>query len=354
MMRVALNTAAALGVLVGLIVAWQLRDAILIFGLSLALAAALRPPIEYLVRRRFPISLAVACTYLPVLIVLAIALLVPAAWLGFEFKQFADDAMRAYEQIDGWHNGNWFQREVVRILPPPEQAMEILSGDRGIEILATVAGATFGAATVAFYALLVIVLSVYWSLDRVRLERLWLSLLSAILRGRTRQIWHSLESQVGSYLRSEFLQSLLAGLLLGVGYRLIGQPYPVLLALIGAVAWLVPWVGRCSRWRRWSSRRCRRSCSTCELELDARARERDDLHVPDFAVVGTGCRAALIQSAALQHGFDRDFGHRTGDGLGRVRIVARAAGGRRLAGAGGPFVSRRVGTARRTGGPDFA
>jgi len=43
--------------------------------------------------------------------------------------------------------------------------------------------------------------------------------------------------------RSEVVQSLLAGLLLALGYWALGSPYPTLLALIGALAWLIPLVG---------------------------------------------------------------------------------------------------------------
>jgi len=44
-------------------------------------------------------------------------------------------------------------------------------------------------------------------------------------------------------VRGQGIQSLLAGLLLGVGYWLLGSPYPALLALAGALASLVPVVG---------------------------------------------------------------------------------------------------------------
>lgn len=44
-------------------------------------------------------------------------------------------------------------------------------------------------------------------------------------------------------LRSQMIQSLLAGVLFGIGYWLLGSPYPTLLALAGALACLVPVVG---------------------------------------------------------------------------------------------------------------
>jgi predicted PurR-regulated permease PerM len=92
-------------------------------------------------------------------------------------------------------------------------------------------------------AFLVLVLSMYWSADQVRFERLWLSLLQARNRVPARNIWRSVELGVGAYIRSEIWQSLLALLVLSVGYALIGVRYPMLLALVGAVFWFIPLVG---------------------------------------------------------------------------------------------------------------
>ncbi|MCZ7672142.1 MAG: AI-2E family transporter [Chloroflexi bacterium] len=74
--------------------------------------------------------------------------------------------------------------------------------------------------------LVILFLSLYWSLDRVRFERLWLSLLPPEQRARARDIWQTIESDLGSYIRSEVAQSLLAGLLLGLGYWALGSPTP--------------------------------------------------------------------------------------------------------------------------------
>jgi predicted PurR-regulated permease PerM len=48
---------------------------------------------------------------------------------------------------------------------------------------------------------------------------------------------------MGAYIRSQAVQSLLTGLLLGLGDWLLGSPYPALLALAGALACLIPVVG---------------------------------------------------------------------------------------------------------------
>jgi hypothetical protein len=93
------------------------------------------------------------------------------------------------------------------------------------------------------HLLLILVLSLYWSSDQVRFERLWLSLLRSEQRARARTIWRDAEAGLGAYIRSELIQSLLAVLFLSVAYTVIGLQYPVAVALVAAVLWFVPLVG---------------------------------------------------------------------------------------------------------------
>jgi len=244
MTRIALNTATVLATLTGLAILWQFRGAALIFCMSLALAAAVRPAIEYFMRRGIPVALAVAATYLPLLGIIGLLIFLSVDRLGQEFNQMAEDSSRVYHQIDEhWRDGNWIQQEIARLLPSSDAAGKSQRGGWELDFARTLFGLTLSAAGVVFDALLIVVMSVYWSLDRIHFERLWLSLLSAGTRAPARQIWRAIETEVGKYLRSEFLQSLFAGLLLAFGFLVIGCRYPVLLALIGAGAWLIPWVG---------------------------------------------------------------------------------------------------------------
>ena len=86
-------------------------------------------------------------------------------------------------------------------------------------------------------------LSVYWSVHQTHFERLWLSLLPPARRKQVRDIWRTIEPEIGAYIRSEIVQSLLTGMLLGLGYWALGSPYPALLALAGAMACLIPVIG---------------------------------------------------------------------------------------------------------------
>lgn len=91
--------------------------------------------------------------------------------------------------------------------------------------------------------MLAAVLSIYLAIGRMRFERLWLSLVPPEQRSHARRYWYRLNGAVGAYLRSEVLQTMFAGALLAGGYWLIGIKYPFLLAVIAALAWLVPLLG---------------------------------------------------------------------------------------------------------------
>jgi predicted PurR-regulated permease PerM len=139
--------------------------------------------------------------------------------------------------------GSSFQQLLDTRLPSPSELFAAVIGDEGQLVLPAVLGFTQGIISTVSSILVVLFLSLYWSTDQIHFERLWLSLLPPVHRTRARDIWRTIELDIGAYIRSEAAQSLLAGLLLGLGYWLLGSPYPALLALIGALAWLIPVMG---------------------------------------------------------------------------------------------------------------
>ena len=139
--------------------------------------------------------------------------------------------------------GSSFQEALVAWLPPPSKLFEAFTGDQGQLVLPAILSFTQGIGGLVSAALIILFLSIYWSINQIHFERLWLSLLPSGQRKKARGIWRVVEPDIGSYIRGQVIQSLLAGLLLGLGYWLLGSPYPVLLALAGALASLIPMVG---------------------------------------------------------------------------------------------------------------
>jgi putative permease len=231
--------------LVVLILLWQFRMAIVLFALSLAVAAALRPSINYIAEKRKSKRLALGIVYTLLIGSIVVFLLVIVQLLTQDLQKATDDFVTAYDRaLTVWPTkGTLFQQGLAEQLPPSADLYKALTSPEGVPALAGIFGAAQNFFSLLGRIALILILSLYWSADQLRFERLGLSLLPAEHRPKALHIWRSVEAAVGAYLRSEVIQSVLAGLLLGVGYWLMGVRYPALFTLWGAIARLIPWFG---------------------------------------------------------------------------------------------------------------
>ena len=238
------SAVAVMTTLLALLVFWQFRTVVVYLLISLALAAALRPLVNRLAGRG----------WLRRASWLLISLVALGAF-GFLIFQSVEIAFVEIQQLTqtvsvqdawglpGWLQGSSFQAALVARLPAPGMIFEAVTGNEGQLVLPTILGFTQGIGEVVSGILIILLLSIYWGTNQTHFERLWLSLLPSDQRKQAREIWRTVEHDIGAYLRGEVIQSLLAGLLLALGYWLLGSPYAVFLALTGALASLIPVVG---------------------------------------------------------------------------------------------------------------
>jgi putative permease len=242
--RIATIAAIVTATLVGVYLLWVFRQAIVIFVFSLAVAAAARPMVEALNNRGIPRAAALIITYVLFLGIIVLALLAVGGSLLNELQLLADSLARLYDKIwTEWPKGTPFQQTIVQQLPAPADLYQSFSPEQRNSALNGLLGVTVGSVSFLAQIVTILILSIYWTVDRVHFERLWLSLLPVESRTRSRDIWRDIERDFGAYVRSELLQSIFAGILLGVGLWALRIPYPILLAIFGAIAWLIPWLG---------------------------------------------------------------------------------------------------------------
>lgn len=244
MKRLAGYTAVVIATLGLLVVLWEFRAVVALFVLSLLAAAAVRPLIERVVKVGLPLPLAMLLIYIALLGIVVLSLYAIRDSLIAEVQTLANYVAITYEtRYPLWLEGTAAQQAVATRLPPPEQIYDALAGQDGEAMARALFGITQGVFAALGGLALVLVLSIYWSVDRERFERLWLSVLPAAQRVRARDIWRSIETGVGAYIRSEAVQAFMAALLLGIGYHLLGLDYPTILAILGGIAWLIPVAG---------------------------------------------------------------------------------------------------------------
>jgi putative permease len=236
--------AAVIVTLLALGLVWQLRQAVVYVLISLALAAAARPLVTAWARRRWRQRLGLAGLCLIVVAGVGFLLLIGANAAVHEIQLLAANTS-AHDawQMPRWLQGSTFQQAVQGRLPSPSQVFQSITGEQGQLVLPALLGFSNGLVEVVAGGLLVLFLSVYWSVHQTHFERLWLSLLPPARRKQVRDIWRTIEPEIGAYIRSEVVQSLLTGVIVGLGCWALGSPYPALLALAGALACLIPVMG---------------------------------------------------------------------------------------------------------------
>lgn len=230
--------------LVVLILLWQFSISIVLFALSLAVAAALRPIINNIAIRIRSKRLALSLVYSLVIGSILVILVVGGQLLLNDLQKATDDFAINYERIkNDWpREESLFRQTLSEQLPSSDDLYKAMISQEGFIMLTEGGGlgdffSTFG------YIAIILVLSIYWTADQLRFERIIVSLFPTDHRPKALHILRTVEKGVGAYLRSEIPQSILAGVLLGVGYALIGLRYPALLAVWAAIVRLIPWFG---------------------------------------------------------------------------------------------------------------
>ena len=245
MKRIAWITALVLGTLMSLILLWQFRQAIVVFLLSLAAAASIRPVIDSLTRRGVRPGIALLIAYLALILLMGGLLTALSRTLVGDLEQMTNNLAEAYENINRtWPaRGDALLATLASQLPPAPELFEALGGEEGRHALQGLLGTASSVAGFFGQVTVILILSLYWSADRVHFERLWMSLIPVDLRIQARTLWRNIETGAGKYILGEIVQSYLVVLILWMGFSWIGLPQPTLLALVSALCWFIPWLG---------------------------------------------------------------------------------------------------------------
>ena len=224
---------------------WVFQPTLAMFGGSLAISAALRPPVQRLESRGMKRGLAILLWYLLILAAVAIGVLVYGVGVVGEIGAAVEQLPRAYTAlVERWQHGAALKQALARGLPRFE---ELARGGASGGGLATIGGTllamTGGAVSLLIFAFAAFSLAYYWLIEVAHFERLWLSLLPIGARIRARGIWRNAEIAVGAYIRTTLVAVAVSALLLLALFRLVSLPFATLLALLGGLSQIVPRLG---------------------------------------------------------------------------------------------------------------
>jgi len=227
------------GMLVFALALWKLRILIAIVFLAFIVAAAMRPGVEALRRRRVPRAIGIALHYLGLAGFLAIllALVVPVA--VNQVQEAIDRLPTSSEELQQRADRSTGIEHDVLIgvqryledLPNPrdlvDPALELTL--LGFEILV---GIFFTLAAAA-----------YWIYERDRAIAVVSSLVPPDRRRVVRDTWNLIDLKLGAYVRGQLLLVLLVGSVLSVCFWAIGLPFWLLIGAFAGVVELVPVIG---------------------------------------------------------------------------------------------------------------
>ncbi len=238
-------TAVVLATLALLFVLYRLGKVVLLFVLSIIVAAALRKGVLALENWRIPRGLAILIWYLVVVVVLGLGIYLLGGSLRDELQSIDKEVPQRYDALLNRYQqgGAPWQQALARRLPDTDMVIQSLGEGGAAEIGFQIAGLTSGILNVAVSLVAILTLTFYWLVDQERFERLWLTLLPVQQRAIARHTWQGIEHRVGAYVRSEAAQFVITIAVIWIAFRLLRVPFATLYALYAGVVQLIPWVG---------------------------------------------------------------------------------------------------------------
>ena len=213
---------------------WKLKLVISLVFLGFIIAAAMRPGVEALYRRRIPRGLGVGIHYAALLglVALFLWLVVPRAVTQVQNALNADQLRHATRTSSG------IKHEIL--LGLQKRLERVPSGSKLIKPAAEVTKRAFEAILGIFFTLAT---AAYWIFERDRAINLVASLVPRPKRKRLRDTWDLIDLKLGAFVRGQALLIVLVGTVLSTAFALIGLPYWLLVGSFAGLVEMVPVIG---------------------------------------------------------------------------------------------------------------
>jgi predicted PurR-regulated permease PerM len=230
------------GLGLGIYLLWRIQDVVFLLFLAILLATTIEPAVDRLRRGPFSRGTGVLTIYTAIVLAVGLPLVLLAPSVAAEAGTFADNLPARFDGLRqfGEHLEPMPLRTVVvgvlrqaaAELRHPATANGQAIVSIGADVVAT-----------ALKALLVFVLAFYWLLERSAIRRALLQAVPQRHASTAGAIWNELEVKLGAWVRGQLFLMLVVGVVSAVGFFLLGLPSPIVLAVLAALAEVIPIVG---------------------------------------------------------------------------------------------------------------
>jgi predicted PurR-regulated permease PerM len=234
-----ITTVVAVGVVVLALALWRVRLVVALLFAGFIVAAAMRPGIEALNRRRLPRSVGLLLHYVVFAGLLALAL-----W--FAVPRALSQVTSAIENLPETRHAigqeakqsSGIKQEILLSLQ--RRLKEVPSGSALFSTLKTIGMTAFEVGIGIFF---VFAVAGYWIFERDRAITVVTDLLPRSNRKVVRDTWVLIDLKLGAYVRGMALIVLLVATTLSLLFWAIGLPYWLLIGCFAGIVEIVPVVG---------------------------------------------------------------------------------------------------------------
>jgi len=235
--RTAIVTLVVVGIVVATLALWKLRLVVGLLFSAMIIAAALRPSIEWLARRRVPAPLGLAVHYLALVgaIAVALAFAVPAAL--HQVDRALSPSGKA-EVARAAKHSTGVKHEVLTAL---QKRLNNLP--RRSELVKPIVGIGRTAFEVVIGIFFTFAAAAYWIFERDRTVDLVCSLIPRPRRKKVRDTWSLIDLRLGAFVRGQVLLIVAVGVALSLLFWAVGEPYWLLVGAFAGLVEVVPVIG---------------------------------------------------------------------------------------------------------------
>ena len=225
-------TTIGVGVVAFALALWKLKLVVGLLFLAFTIAAAMRPTVEALARRRVPRSVSIALHYLVLIAAVAalLAFVVPPLVSQVQAATGNQPLVPANDQSLKGRILTEIQSH-LKHLPSGRQVLDpaLSAGEHALTIVLGVFFTFAGAA--------------YWIYERDRAVDLVVRLLPRPRRKKVRDTWDLIDAKLGAFIRGQLLLVILVATVMSAIFWLIGEPYWLLLGITTGILEMIPVIG---------------------------------------------------------------------------------------------------------------
>jgi predicted PurR-regulated permease PerM len=235
--RTAVATLVVVGIVVLTLALWKLKLVLGLLFFALIIAAAMRPAVEWLARRRVPPVAGVAIHYLVIfgLVVAALAFAVPRA------TSQVDHALSPSGKAEIAHAARTSHGVKHEVLVALQKRLSHLPKRGDLVKPATQVGRKAFEVIIGIF--FTFAAAAYWILERDKTIDLVCSLLPRPKRKLVRDTWDLIDAKLGAFVRGQLILIVLVGTVLSLLFWAIGLPYWLLVGAFAGLVEIVPVIG---------------------------------------------------------------------------------------------------------------